>query len=415
MQLFNDLLAEIEIVPAADIHSLVAVEAPCAANLAELVVTPRMEAVLRSAGAPNEAFESNDPARKVAILAPHFERIRNTTPYWLLSQILADLFERGPLHECDPDDIARAVASAAAQDGRADFVLESANIDHVLCASPWSHKPGPREGRFAPLMRVDSLIIESHQQKTLDRLTETTGQNIYEAADLKKAVDELFASAASAGVKGVSATLNPQIDFEEASREGADRILSLVLLGQRINREDRKSLRSYALDLILRACSEHAMPFQLMAGAKTGVAGDRMICGWEPQMAANYAEVVSRHPKTRIDIIPATEESAREFAVLGAAYRNVFVSGQWFHAGVPSTIRRILRERIAILPQTKSCAFFSDAPCVEWVYAGCRLIRRELALALAKMVTESYLTEGQALEVARYWLYENPKRMYGID
>ena len=68
-----------------------------------------------------------------------------------------------------------------------------------------------------------------------------------------------------------------------------------------------------------------------------------------------------------------------------------------------------------MLPMTRCCGFFSDAYCVEWVYGKSKLARRELAFALAQLVEEGYLAEGTAIEVARHYLSENPRRIYGLD
>jgi glucuronate isomerase len=237
---------------------------------------------------------------------------------------------------------------------------------------------------------------------------------VYEAGDLRKAVSEVFRMAKEAGAVAASASFSPQVDFEEGSRDAADRILSLVLLGQKTGRDDRKTLRSYVMDLVLRACAEHEMPLQLMLGVRRPMPGDAAISAYDPAMVAGYAELFARHPGVKFDITTSNETLAHELAVLARNYRNVFVSGYWWYLMFPSSIRKLIRERVEMLPMTKSCGFFSDAYCVEWVYGKSRLARREMAFALASLVNDGYLSQSDASAVARHYLLENPKALYGL-
>ena len=41
-----------------------------------------------------------------------------------------------------------------------------------------------------------------------------------------------------------------------------------------------------------------------------------------------------------------------------------------------------------------------------------KLVRREMSYALAQMVGERYINAGVAVDVARHYLMENPRRIY---
>ena len=63
-----------------------------------------------------------------------------------------------------------------------------------------------------------------------------------------------------------------------------------------------------------------------------------------------------------------------------------------------------------MLPKNKMNGFFSDAYAAEWTYAKACLVRRQLALTLAKMVEEGYCRIDLAKEIAADMLNRNPEK-----
>jgi len=80
----------------------------------------------------------------------------------------------------------------------------------------------------------------------------------------------------------------------------------------------------------------------------------------------------------------------------------------------PTTIDQFLLERLQMLPKNKMNGFFSDAYTAEWTYAKACLVRKQLALTLAKMVEEGYYTIDLAKDVAADMLNRNPERLYKL-
>jgi hypothetical protein len=52
---------------------------------------------------------------------------------------------------------------------------------------------------------------------------------------------------------------------------------------------------------------------------------------------------------------------------------------------------------------------------VEWIYAKLIVVKQRLAMTLAGLVEEDYLTFDTALEAARCVLWDNPLAWYGVD
>ncbi|MGC8861730.1 MAG: hypothetical protein ACP5R5_03030 [Armatimonadota bacterium] len=414
MELVEDLLGELEHLPAVDVHSGIRIASPGASDFSQIALCQPLWGDLECAGVSPAVFEADALRSRPHEASAALALISNTTNYWCLSRILGDLYQVGPPHKSDLAELANRIESYARRPGWANEVLDRANVSKVFVTCDW-RKPVPKASeRFVPVLRVDSLVNEAHVPRTLESLTEATVQSIYEAADLKKAVDELFRRARDAGAVAASASFEPQVDFEQGDRDTADRVLSLVLLGQRAGRDDRKSLRSYVLDQVLRNCAEYGMPMQLMLGIKQMRSSDRTISAYDPGAVSMYAELFERHTRVTFDVFASHMTTCRELAAAARRYPNVMLSGTWRYLAFPTHFRESLRERIEMLPMTRCCALASEAMCVEWVYGRAKLLRREMALVLAQLVEEGYLSKDAALNVGAHYLAENPKAVYGL-
>ncbi len=414
MELVHELQTEIERIPAVDVHSRVKMRQSGASDLADVVLTPDVRGELLAAGVAKEMFEIEGTKKRLQEIAPAFASIANTTTCWCLARIFEDLYELAPAHECTTEAALAQVEPLAGDEGWYASVLDKANVFKCLVGCDWRSPLPQASDRFSPILRVDSLINEAHMSRTLDALGEVTGQSVYEVADLKKAVIALFRKAKESGAVAASASFEPQVDFDPGDRDSADRILSLILLGQKTNREDRKAIRSYVMDLVLQNCAEHDMPMQLVLGTKYSKPLEAAIAAMEPTMLSMYADLFARHSGATFDILAAHEGLCHEFAIVSRSTPNVYLSGYWRHLAFPTHIRKIIRERIEMLPMTHCCGLVSAASCIEWVYARTTLLRRELSIVLAALVREECLSEGAAIEIARHYLQDNPRRIYSL-
>ena len=75
-------------------------------------------------------------------------------------------------------------------------------------------------------------------------------------------------------------------------------------------------------------------------------------------------------------------------------------------------MRTMFRDRLELLPTTAWSAFFSDAYMVEWVYGKQLVTKHVLSRVLAEMVAEGYVSEDDAVQVAKQVLYLTPLATY---
>lgn len=80
----------------------------------------------------------------------------------------------------------------------------------------------------------------------------------------------------------------------------------------------------------------------------------------------------------------------------------------------PEIIKSYLHLRLQMLPYNKIGGFFSDAYVIEWVYGKALLAKKQLAYVLAEMISEGYIDNDLAIEIAHALLHENAIKLYNI-
>jgi glucuronate isomerase len=129
---------------------------------------------------------------------------------------------------------------------------------------------------------------------------------------------------------------------------------------------------------------------------------------------AQLAEMVGRHPRLRFQCFLASRHANQSLCTLARELPNLSLAGFWWHNFFPSAIGQVLGERLDMLPVNKQVGFFSDAYCLEWTYAKLAIVRRQLAAALAVRVEQGQYSFDEALGIARAILFESPQRLLGM-
>ncbi|MDO8587304.1 MAG: hypothetical protein Q7T82_09715 [Armatimonadota bacterium] len=125
------------------------------------------------------------------------------------------------------------------------------------------------------------------------------------------------------------------------------------------------------------------------------------------------AEMIGRHPKLRFQCFLSSQHANQAICTLCRELPNLSVAGYWWHNFFPSIIRRVMEERLDMLPVNKQIGFFSDAYCVEWAYAKALIVKWELAKVLAGKVEDGQYDVETAVGIAKEILFDTP-RLLGL-
>ena len=126
-------------------------------------------------------------------------------------------------------------------------------------------------------------------------------------------------------------------------------------------------------------------------------------------------EIVSRHPKIEFHCYLASKHANQSLYTLCRELPNFCLTGYCWHNFFPNSIAQTIDERLDMLPMNWQIGFFSDAYCVEWLYAKSKLVRMELAEALTNRVKRGQYAPDEAVEIARRLLQETPRHLLRLN
>ena len=429
-------LAEIPII---DVHTHLVGGKLAARGLHDILLYHMVISELYAAGCPDGSRLSQFPAwpsraeahDRVEAALPYLKPINNTSSFWAVRIILADLYDwREPITPENwrrLDDLIRERADdrawqhslldrlnirrtgtelarrgTGADDDRLQYALEWGfftrcqwgefdtalyELERCWGRSPESPRPIGAGGREAP-----ERVI-----RTLD--------------DVHAAVAHYVNSIPYGQVLSTATHVSTDISYRLVSDLEMDDALSHR---DHAGRRDRDTYASYINEAFLTALEAHgdAIVYQFSLGAEPlpFETGSRL----SQSTIAELGEILGRHHRLRFQCFLSSRHGNASLCTLARALPNLSLAGYWWHNFFPSAIAQVFRERLEMLPANKQVGFFSDAYCVEWTYAKTILVRRQMARVFAELVEQGQFRVEETLAIARAVLYESPQTLLGF-
>jgi hypothetical protein len=177
---------------------------------------------------------------------------------------------------------------------------------------------------------------------------------------------------------------------------------------------ERDIYAAYVMELLLTGLENHGdqITFQFSLGAEP--LPNESGCWVNQRTISQLAEMIARHPGLRFQCLLAGRHINQSLCTLARQLPNFSLAGYWWHNFFPDTIRQVIAERLEMLPTNKQIGFFSDAYCVEWVYAKSKLVRKQLSLVFADKIEQGQFSKDDALTIAEAILFESPQSLLGM-
>ena len=120
------------------------------------------------------------------------------------------------------------------------------------------------------------------------------------------------------------------------------------------------------------------------------------------------------YPEAKFDLFHGGYPYIHEWVTLAKTFANVYADLSWVHIISPEIGRRLLHELIETVPGNKIMAFGGDSITVELAYAHAKMARHVVARVLSEKVSEGYLTEEEAINLAQRVLRDNPAALFKL-
>jgi hypothetical protein len=432
----EEALAEI---PVLDIHTHLVGGKLGARGLHDVLLYHMVISDLYAAGCPSGARLSQYPAwpteeeprTRIEEALPYLPHIRNTSSFWGVRLILADLYD---WHQPITADNWRWLDGCIREraDDRAwhHGVLDRLKIqrtgteiarrgrgeddDRLQYALEWGFftrcQWGEHDTGLYELERCwgrspeSPAPIGSGARPATDRVIRTL-------ADVHAAVEHYVNSVPYGRVLSTATHLSTDIDYRSVS--DAEMAAALARRSQ-AGPGERDLYASYINEAFLSALEKHGeeIVFQFSFGAEPlpFETGSRL----SQRTIAQLGEMIGRHPRLRFQCFLSSRHSNQSLCTLVRELPNFSLAGYWWHNFFPDIIRQIIAERLDMLPANKQVGFFSDAYCAEWTYGKAILVRKQMAQVLAQRIEQGQYTREETLAIARAVLYESPQSLLGM-
>ncbi|MBD3173757.1 MAG: amidohydrolase family protein [Armatimonadia bacterium] len=284
------------------------------------------------------------------------------------------------------------------------ILRDKCNIRRALtqCGRTDVEEPGTEDPLLIPVIWLWP-INEARAPEAFQVLGSQVDLVINTVDDLVEAAERRLVRWKEEGAVGVKLISQ---DFGDVDRAEAVSLFGKIRAGTAGEVPANNPLRSYITYWALKLAAKH----NLTVAVHTGMWGDFRTL--DPKW---MIPVVERHRETRFDIYHAGMPWVRETGVIGKNNPNVWLNLCWCHIISQRMTVSLMDEWMDLVPINKILGFGGDYNLpVEKVVGHHWMAMENLSEVLSARVERGHLTEDQALEIGKMWLFDNAKNCYPL-
>lgn len=428
------LLEKINQIPAIDIHTHLNAAHLGARGLHDILLYHMVISDLYSAGCPDGSRLSENPDEKEATsrieaALPYLPSIQNTSCFWLCRNIFAELYDwHEPITSANWRKLDELIKSKSCDSAWPRQVLGKAGIlkagtelalradgkfdDILFYALEWAFFARTQWGVFdAPLFELEYAWNQNKVTSPLSvslKERPTVQQYIKTVEDVKAAMSHYCRLIPKKQVLSTAQHISTDIHYQMVPDSQMQTALNKRCSA---GENERDIYASYLLEAFLCELEKEPKPimFQFSFGAEP------LPYETSSRLSQNsigeLAQIIARHPLIKFQCFLSSRHANQSLCTLCRELPNLSTAGYWWHNFFPSIITQIIDERLDMLSINKQVGFFSDAYCVEWLWAKSKLVRLLLNNALQNRIDRKQYTVEQALEIAQSLLQITPETL----
>lgn len=425
-------------VPLMDIHTHVDATHLSARGIHDILLYHMVISDLFSAGCPDGSRLSESPDEGEVIYRinraiPYLKYIQNTSCFWGVKIILKDLYDWDKEITTDNwRDLDVIIRGKSKNLNWSRLILQKAGVkrvstelwrghshiaDDILQYSlEWAFFTRSQLGQFdTALLELEYAwnqeIPGAPLPVNIDRSKLNLKKTIKNIEDVSKAIYHYCERIPDKKILSIASHFSTDIEYRTVTNEEMVKAL-----------ENRDNAGSWERDVYANFISE--MFFSEVARKKWDLILQFSI-GAEPlpfetgsklrtETVFELASLFDRHKSLKFSLLLSNLHQNQAVCTLVRELPNVSLSGYWWHNFFPGSIRQIINERLDMVAANKQFGFFSDAYCVDWIYAKALIVRKQLAVVLSDKIEQGQYTFEQALLIAKQILFETAQETLGM-
>jgi len=415
-----------------DVHTHIDTSHLSARGLHDILLYHMVISELYSSGCPSGRRLNEDPSEKEIVhrieeALPYLKNIQNTSCFWGIRIILKDMYGWDePITEYNWRKLDDLIKERSKDGSWAREILSKAKIEKA-CTELCRQKDGSADDilryclEWAFFARTqwkqyDTALVELENTLSVDEpgvplpVTIDPGKlvgrkKLNTLDDVHKAIEHYCNCIPYDKIISTAQHFSTDINYRLVTDSEME---SALKRRDTASEAERDIYANYIIEVFLEKLEKmnKDIVFQFSCGAEPlpFETGSKM----RSDTLFQLADIVQRHPKIRFQAFLANEPQSHALCTLVRELPNLSVAGYWWHNFYPGSMRKIMDERLDMLPLNKQIAFFSDAYCVDWCYAKSKIVRKQFAHVLAQKISQGQYDIQSAFSIAQQILYHTP-------
>ena len=342
-------------------------------------------------------------------LEPYWEAIKNTAYAKMTLIAVKDIFGVEDFNRDTYVQISQAI-SESRRPGWYRYVMKEKARIHISILDLQATEAD--RSIFAPVVRLDHFI-DVRSRQDLNFLEEKTHIAIHSLDNLVEAMRLMLDRHLADGAVGIKNGLAyiRTLQYDKVSHHEAEIAFNQIAkhLGEGPSFFEGKPLQDYMMHQTIRAAIDTNVPLQIHTGLQEG--NENIITNSNPTHLIN---LIIEYREAKFDLFHGGYPYVHEWATLAKNFANVYADMCWVYIISPQIGKTLLHELIETVPGNKIFAFGGDSVTVEMVYAHAKMARQIVSNVLSEKVSDGYMTEDEAISLARKMLRDNPAALFNL-
>jgi hypothetical protein len=369
---------------------------------------------LVSAGMPDIGLDifyngTRTASYKWKLIEPYWNKTFNTSYIRILLLAINDLYGISNLNSSTVELLSQKMKNNYNGDWFNHVLKDLCRIDHVILSGDSIKNSDfiKYETRFGSWLTIRS-------EYGIDSLAIIQVEPIYTLENFVRSMRMAFDAALKKGMIAVKINFayKRSLNVENVSSEAARKVFRTLVNGNEdlvISYRDAKPLQDYMVHQLLNMAQQAGIPVAFHTGLLAG--SGNYINNSNPTLLLN---LFMEYPDIKFVLYHGSYPFGGELSTLAKTFKNVYIDMNWTYAISPAFTARYLNEWLETVPASKIMAFGGDPRIVEITYANLVLARQIISNVLIEKVKYGYLTESEAITVARMILHDNGMKFYKI-
>jgi len=348
------------------------------------------------------------PIEKWRIIQPYWDSIKHTGYGQVISYTINDLYDISELNEKIIPKLQERYVSYR-QKGFYEETLKRANIKSCIVNPPGR----PFKETELPDLLYQDINASGMIRMDVEQLNENILSKISSLTDWLEIINWWFNkySDDAVGVK-IGLAYFRRLNFEKTDIEIATSLFSKKVSGQGLTENEEKILQDYLFWYVVDLATKNKLPVKLHTGHQA--MNNFMNLGNVMFNPADCANLCRISPDTKFIFFHISYPYYEPMISLTKHYSNAIIDMCWSWTMNPIASTEFLKKYIMTSPINKLIVFGGDDLYIENLIGHAKLARKGISLALSELINDKWISEKDAIEIAKKIMWKNAEKIYEI-